>query len=51
VTVADNGPGFDDDTLSHLFEPYVTTKARGTVLRNRVCRLRSPLNRSESGEM
>ena len=32
LKVADNGPGFDDDTLSHLFEPYVTTKVKGTGL-------------------
>jgi nitrogen fixation/metabolism regulation signal transduction histidine kinase len=32
LRVADNGPGFDDDTLSRLFEPYVTTKVRGTGL-------------------
>jgi PAS domain S-box-containing protein len=32
LRVADNGPGFDDDTLSHLFEPYVTTKVKGTGL-------------------
>jgi nitrogen fixation/metabolism regulation signal transduction histidine kinase len=29
---ADNGPGFPDAILSHLFEPYVTTKPRGTGL-------------------
>ena len=32
LRVSDNGPGFDNDTLSHLFEPYVTTKAKGTGL-------------------
>jgi nitrogen fixation/metabolism regulation signal transduction histidine kinase len=32
LRVSDNGPGFDDDTLSHLFEPYVTTKKKGTGL-------------------
>ncbi|MCP3870881.1 MAG: HAMP domain-containing protein [Gammaproteobacteria bacterium] len=30
--VSDNGPGFDETTLSHLFEPYVTTKVKGTGL-------------------
>ena len=28
--VADNGPGFDNELLAHLFEPYVTTKTHGT---------------------
>lgn len=32
LKVSDNGPGFNDETLSHLFEPYVTTKAKGTGL-------------------
>jgi len=30
--VADNGPGFPDKVLSRAFEPYVTTKAKGTGL-------------------
>ncbi len=32
LRVEDNGPGFDDEILSHLFEPYVTTKVKGTGL-------------------
>ncbi|MCW8889795.1 MAG: ATP-binding protein [Sedimenticola sp.] len=32
LNVTDNGPGFDAEILSHLFEPYVTTKAKGTGL-------------------
>jgi nitrogen fixation/metabolism regulation signal transduction histidine kinase len=32
LQVADNGPGFDQSTLAHLFEPYVTTKIKGTGL-------------------
>jgi nitrogen fixation/metabolism regulation signal transduction histidine kinase len=32
MQVLDNGCGFDDETLAHLFEPYVTTKVRGTGL-------------------
>ncbi len=29
---SDNGPGFPAEVLSHAFEPYFTTKARGTGL-------------------
>jgi nitrogen fixation/metabolism regulation signal transduction histidine kinase len=32
LRVLDNGPGFEEEVLSHLFEPYVTTKAKGTGL-------------------
>jgi nitrogen fixation/metabolism regulation signal transduction histidine kinase len=32
LTVIDNGPGFADKVLARAFEPYVTTKARGTGL-------------------
>ena len=32
LTVADNGPGFEPQVLSRVFEPYVTTKAMGTGL-------------------
>lgn len=32
LNVIDNGPGFEPQILAHLFEPYVTTKARGTGL-------------------
>jgi nitrogen fixation/metabolism regulation signal transduction histidine kinase len=32
LTVLDNGPGFADKVLKRAFEPYVTTKARGTGL-------------------
>jgi nitrogen fixation/metabolism regulation signal transduction histidine kinase len=32
IEISDNGPGFDDETLAHLFEPYVTTKLKGTGL-------------------
>jgi nitrogen fixation/metabolism regulation signal transduction histidine kinase len=32
LKVIDNGPGFSDTLLKRAFEPYVTTKARGTGL-------------------
>ena len=32
LQVRDHGPGFSEDVLGHLFEPYVSTKARGTGL-------------------
>ena len=32
LTVSDNGPGFEAQVLSRVFEPYVTTKATGTGL-------------------
>jgi nitrogen fixation/metabolism regulation signal transduction histidine kinase len=32
LTVADNGPGFSPKILSRAFEPYVTSKSRGTGL-------------------
>jgi nitrogen fixation/metabolism regulation signal transduction histidine kinase len=32
LSVVDNGPGFPDKVLKRAFEPYVTTKAKGTGL-------------------
>ncbi|MDE2613772.1 MAG: PAS-domain containing protein [Burkholderiales bacterium] len=32
LTVIDNGPGFPDKVLKRAFEPYVTTKPKGTGL-------------------
>ncbi len=32
LVVTDNGPGFADHVLKRAFEPYVTTKAKGTGL-------------------
>jgi nitrogen fixation/metabolism regulation signal transduction histidine kinase len=32
LTITDNGPGFPVELLPRIFEPYVTTKARGTGL-------------------
>ena len=30
--VRDDGPGFDEDTRTHLFEPFFTTHPKGTGL-------------------
>ncbi|WP_240648422.1 sensor histidine kinase [Pararobbsia silviterrae] len=32
LTIEDNGPGIDDDALTHLFEPFFTTKEMGAGL-------------------
>ncbi len=32
IVVADNGPGFKTDSVSQVFDPYVTTKPKGTGL-------------------
>lgn len=32
LVVADNGPGFSDKLLKRAFEPYITTKSKGTGL-------------------
>jgi len=32
LKVTDNGPGFAEKVLKRAFEPYVTTKSRGTGL-------------------
>ena len=32
LVVSDNGPGFEEQLLSRVFEPYVTTKSTGTGL-------------------
>jgi len=32
ITIADNGPGIDADSHSRIFEPYFTTKTKGTGL-------------------
>ncbi len=32
LRVEDNGPGIPDDVMAHLFEPYITTKPKGTGL-------------------
>lgn len=43
LEVADNGPGFAEEVLDHLFEPFVTTRPDGTglglVIMREVCRL------------
>ena len=35
LTFGDRGPGFAENVLEHAFEPYVTTKAKGTGLGSR----------------
>ncbi len=32
LIIADNGPGFDPDSIDQVFEPYVTSKVKGTGL-------------------
>jgi nitrogen fixation/metabolism regulation signal transduction histidine kinase len=32
ITVSDNGPGFTREVLGHAFDPYVTSKPKGTGL-------------------
>jgi nitrogen fixation/metabolism regulation signal transduction histidine kinase len=32
IIVADNGPGFQSESVSQIFDPYVTTKPKGTGL-------------------
>ena len=32
VAVQDNGPGFQKELLGRIFEPYVTSKPKGTGL-------------------
>jgi nitrogen fixation/metabolism regulation signal transduction histidine kinase len=32
LTLTDNGPGFPEDMLAHIFDPYVTNKPKGTGL-------------------
>lgn len=32
ITITDNGPGIDEESLSKVFEPYFTSKTRGTGL-------------------
>src|SRR5699024_6434644 len=32
LVISDNGPGFDEQLLARVFEPYITTKATGTGL-------------------
>ena len=32
ISIADNGPGFDARLIARAFEPYVTSKPKGTGL-------------------
>jgi PAS domain S-box-containing protein len=38
ILVADNGPGFPEEILPHLFEPFHTTKPKGLGLGLAICR-------------
>jgi C4-dicarboxylate-specific signal transduction histidine kinase len=38
ISVADNGPGFSEEMLQHLFEPFHTTKPKGLGLGLAICR-------------
>jgi signal transduction histidine kinase len=32
ISITDNGPGIDEESLSKVFEPYFTSKTKGTGL-------------------
>jgi len=38
ISVADSGPGFSEEMLRHVFEPFRTTKAKGLGLGLAICR-------------
>lgn len=38
ISVSDSGPGFSDEVLRHVFEPFHTTKANGLGLGLAICR-------------
>ena len=57
LEIVDSGPGFPQEVLDHLFEPFVTTKPDGTglglIIMREACRLHggdlSVVNRLEGG--
>lgn len=44
LTLADTGVGMDEEALTHLFEPYFSTKAVGTGLGLSIARRNVELN-------
>jgi signal transduction histidine kinase len=47
IEVDDTGVGMDEDALSHLFEPYFSTKATGTGLGLTIAKRNVELNGGE----
>ena len=39
ISLQDTGPGIDPDKLTHIFDPFVTTKANGTGLGLAICKM------------
>ena len=47
LEVSDNGPGFDPELLGQVFEPYVTSKTKGTGLGLATVRRLVEINKGE----